>query len=189
MYSENQRIIITGGPGSGKSTLLNSLRAKGYPTAAEAGRAIIRNQVAIGGNALPWKDREAFAGLMLNWELRSWHEAAQSETPFFFDRGLPDIVGYLTLCNLPVPPHMKRATELFRYAHTVFIAPPWEDIYVQDTERKQSFGEAVQTYHAMAEAYGRCGSNLIRLPLCGPEERAEIILSSLYDRHHHGEPS
>lgn len=43
MYSENQRIIITGGPGSGKSTLLNSLRAKGYPTAAEAGRAIIRN--------------------------------------------------------------------------------------------------------------------------------------------------
>ncbi|WP_312735057.1 AAA family ATPase, partial [Escherichia coli] len=51
MYSENQRIIITGGPGSGKSTLLNSLRAKGYPTAAEAGRAIIRNQVAIGGNA------------------------------------------------------------------------------------------------------------------------------------------
>lgn len=112
---------------------------------------------------------------MLNWELRSWHEAAQSETPFFFDRGLPDIVGYLTLCNLPVPPHMKRATELFRYAHTVFIAPPWEDIYVQDTERKQSFGEAVQTYHAMAEAYGRCGYNLIRLPLCGPEERAEII--------------
>ncbi|WP_343439792.1 response regulator [Enterobacter hormaechei] len=64
-----------------------------------------------------------------------------------------------------------------------------EDIYVQDTERKQSFGEAVQTYHAMAEAYGRCGYNLIRLPLCGPEERAEIILSSLYDRHHHGEPS
>ncbi|MDM7143514.1 AAA family ATPase, partial [Klebsiella pneumoniae] len=62
MYSENERIIITGGPGSGKSTLLNSLRAKGYPTAAEAGRAIIRNQVAIGGNALPWMDREAFAG-------------------------------------------------------------------------------------------------------------------------------
>lgn len=128
--------------------------------------------MSIGGNAQPWKDREAFAGLMLNRELRSWQEAAQSETPFFFGRGLPDIIGYLTLCNLPVPPHMKRAIELFGYAHTVFITPPWEDIYIQDTERKQSFGKAVQTCYTMAEAYSRYSYNLIRLPLCGPEERA-----------------
>lgn len=87
MYSENKRIIITGGPGSGKSTLLDALHAKGFPTVTEAGRAIIKDQVAIGGNALPWKDRESFAELMLNWELRSWHESAQSKTPFFFDRG------------------------------------------------------------------------------------------------------
>lgn len=71
MYSENKRIIIIGGSGSGKSTLLNSLRAKFFPTAAEAGRSIIEDQVAIGGNALPWKDRESFVELMLNWELRS----------------------------------------------------------------------------------------------------------------------
>ncbi|HGM5003755.1 AAA family ATPase [Serratia ureilytica] len=175
----NKRIVITGGPGSGKSTLLDSLRAKGCPTAAEAGRAIIRDQVTIGGNALPWKDRVAFAELLLNWELRSWHEAGQSETPFFFDRGLSDVAGYLALCSLPVPVHMERAIELFRYARSVFIAPPWKEIFVQDTERKQSFGEAVHTYHAMAEAYGRYGYNLIRLPLCGSEERAEFILSCL----------
>lgn len=179
MYSENKRIIITGGPGSGKSTLLNSLSAKDYPTAAEAGRAIIKDQVAIGGNALPWKDRESYAELMLNWELRSWHESAQSKAPFFFDRGLPDVAGYLALCNLPVPSHIERAIELFRYSQTVFIAPPWEDIFVQDTERKQSFKEAVQTFHAMVESYSRHGYNLIRLPLCGPEERAEFILSGL----------
>src|SRR3546814_21067132 len=41
----------------------------------EAGRAIIRDQVAIGGAALPWADSAAFAELMLGWELRSWHEA------------------------------------------------------------------------------------------------------------------
>ncbi|MGF7483960.1 AAA family ATPase [Providencia sp. SP181] len=44
MFSENKRIII-GGLGSGKSKLLDSLRAKGFPTATEAGRAIIRDQV------------------------------------------------------------------------------------------------------------------------------------------------
>lgn len=81
---------------------------------------------------------------------------------------LTGVVGYLVLCNLPVPSHIERAIELFRYSQTVFIAPPWEDIFVQDTERKQSFQEAVQTFHAMIESYSRHGYNLIRLPLCGP---------------------
>lgn len=36
----------------------------------EAGRAIIQDQVAIGGAALPWADRLAFSELMLGWELR-----------------------------------------------------------------------------------------------------------------------
>ncbi len=179
MSAENKRVVITGGPGSGKSKLLNCLRAKGFPTATEAGRAIIRDQVAIGGNALPWENREAFAELMLNWELRSWHAAEESKAPCFFDRGLPDVVGYMALCKLPVPLHMERAIELFRYSRTVFIAPPWEEIYVQDTERKQSYPEAVLTFHAMAESYCRHGYKLIRLPLCDTEKRADFILSSL----------
>lgn len=53
--------IITGGPGSGKSTLIDALAAQGFHHMPEAGRAIIRDQVAIGGTALPWADRIAFA--------------------------------------------------------------------------------------------------------------------------------
>lgn len=41
--------------------------------------------------------------------------------------------------------------ELFHYVRTVFIAPPWEKIHVQYTERKQSYPKAVLTFHAMAE--------------------------------------
>ncbi|WP_413629125.1 hypothetical protein [Pantoea sp. JV6] len=50
---------------------------------------------------------------------------------------------------------------------------------MQDTERKQFFQEAVQTFHAMVESYSRHRYNLIRLPFCGPEERAAFILSGL----------
>ncbi|WP_321163363.1 MULTISPECIES: AAA family ATPase [unclassified Sphingomonas] len=57
--------IITGGPGSGKTTLIDALAAEGIRHMPEAGRAIIRDQVAIGGSALPWADRAAFADLML----------------------------------------------------------------------------------------------------------------------------
>ena len=45
--------IITGGPGSDKTTLIDALAALGFHHMPEAGRAIVRDQVAIGGTALP----------------------------------------------------------------------------------------------------------------------------------------
>src|SRR3546814_1006156 len=51
--------VITGGPGSGKSTLIEALAVEGFDHMPEAGRALIRDQVAIGGAALPWAARAA----------------------------------------------------------------------------------------------------------------------------------
>ncbi|WP_285762183.1 AAA family ATPase, partial [Pantoea sp. QMID2] len=81
--------------------------------------------------------------------MRSWHEAEGQTKPCFFDRGVPDVVGYLRLSGLNVPSHLENAIEKFRYNPTVFIAPPWRDIYVQDKERKQAFDIAIETYNAM----------------------------------------
>ena len=64
--------VITGGPGSGKSTLIEALGQRGYAHSIEAGRAIIQDQTAIDGPALPSRDPLAFADLMLSWELRSY---------------------------------------------------------------------------------------------------------------------
>ena len=95
-------IIISGGPGSGKSTLIDALEKDGFARTVEAGRAIIQDQVAISGNALPWKDRTLFAELMLCWEMRSHAMAEQQPGTVFFDRGVPDVIGYLTLCAASV---------------------------------------------------------------------------------------
>jgi predicted ATPase len=46
-------VVITGGPGSRKSTFVEALAAHGLSHMPEAGRAIIQDQLAIGGNALP----------------------------------------------------------------------------------------------------------------------------------------
>ncbi len=151
--------VITGGPGSGKSTLIDALAGHGICSMPEAGRAIIQDQVAIGGVALPWSDRRAFAELMLSWELRSYRAALRLSGSVIFDRGVPDVVGYLRLNHMPIPSHVDRAAQMFRYHHRVFVAPPWPEIFAHDAERKQSFAEAQATYEAMIETYSALGTN------------------------------
>src|SRR5579859_1572143 len=107
--------VITGGPGSGKSTLAAALSAEGFHCMPEAGRAVIQEQVAIGGIALPWADRSTFAERMLSEDLHSYREAEKLYGPVIFDRGVPDVVGYLRLSGLLVPSHAEQAAQTFRY--------------------------------------------------------------------------
>ncbi|MPT48886.1 MAG: ATPase [Sphingobium sp.] len=177
--------VITGGPGSGKTSLIEALAQGAYIndrqfsapllTMPETGRAIIQDQIAIGGTALPWADRNAFAELMLSWACRSYREAMASKGPVVLDRGIADIMGYLMLCNLPVPAHMRRAAELYRYNPLVFIAPHWPDIYVQDAERKQDERLAEATCRMMGQVYTNLGYDVVPLPLVSVQERADFV--------------
>ena len=178
MQNDTDRFfVLTGGPSSGKTTLIEALKAAGFATAPEAGRGIIRDQMAIDGPALPWQDRALFAELMLSWELRSWHAAHGEPGPVFFDRGVPDTIGYLRLCDLPMPDHVRNAAAEFRYARRVFVAPPWPEIFVQDEERKQTLEEAERTFQSVTGVYGELGYELIYLPLAPIEARLEFILT------------
>ncbi|WP_157019566.1 AAA family ATPase [Mesorhizobium xinjiangense] len=172
-------IVVTGGPGSGKSSLIDAMAQRGFRTMPEAGRAIIRDQIRIGGKALPWADRELFAELMLGWELRSYHEALARDALVLMDRGIPDVIGYLTLCGLPVPAHFEAAAKTYPYNKRVFLAPYWDAIFTQDTERKQDRQEAEATGMVMAETYGRLGYQIVELPLVGIEQRADFVAENL----------
>jgi predicted ATPase len=169
--------VLTGGPGSGKTTLIEALCQAGFATSVEAGRGIIRDQSAIGGTALPWHDRALFAELMLSWEMRSYQVACEQAGPVFFDRGVPDTLGYLRLTGLPVPEHVMHAAERFRYASGVFIAPPWPEIFAQDEERKQTLDEAERTYHALVNTYTELGYELVPLPFAPVEVRLRFVLA------------
>src|SRR3546814_1568530 len=84
----------------------------------EAGRAVIRDEVAAGGTALPWDDRDAFAERMLAHDLNSYEEARMKAGVLFFDRGIPDIIGYRILCGLGIPGDLTRAAESRSEEHT-----------------------------------------------------------------------
>jgi len=177
--NSNRFHIITGGPGSGKTTLIEALGVRGFACSLEAGRGIIQDQVAIDRHALPWRDPLLFAELMLSWEMRSYRIAELTHGPVFFDRGVPDVLGYLRLMNIPAPDYMQKAAREFRYNPIVFIAPPWREIFHQDVERKQGFEEAQRTYEALTSTYTALGCQLIELPRTRVKERCEFILEHL----------
>jgi predicted ATPase len=113
---------------------------------------------------------------MLAADLRGHAEALGRDENVFFDRGIPDIAGYLTLCGLPIPDAVERAARKLRYRRTVFIAPPWRDIFTQDAERKQDFAEAERTHAAMTAIYPRYGYELVELPRASVAERVAFVL-------------
>lgn len=180
MIESAQRFfVLTGGPGSGKSTLVEALEQLGYSRTIEAGRGIIQDQVAIGGRALPWTDPLIFSELMLSWEMRSYRMAQDRIGLVFFDRGVPDVVGYVRLLGLPMPAYMERAARTFPYNRHVFIAPPWPEIFESDRERKQDFDEAVRTYEALVAAYAAYNYELVEIPRAPVEERVRFVLHNV----------
>lgn len=175
----NRFFVLTGGPGAGKTTVLEALAAEGCATVPEAGRAVIRQQTAIGGLALPSRDPAVFAEHMLAWDMRSHEAASAGGERTVFGRGVPDTIGYLRLCGLAVPPHVERAAERYRYNRRVFVFPPWEKIFRPDEERLQDFAEAERTFVAVRDAYRDVDYHCLEVPMLSAEERARFILRAM----------
>jgi predicted ATPase len=74
---------------------------------------------------------------------------------------------------------VEKAAQTFRYHRRVFIAPPWPDIFTQDTERKQSFEEARATYEVMMDTYSSLSYELIQLPFAPVHRRAQFVLATI----------
>ncbi|MBE3639781.1 AAA family ATPase [Mangrovicoccus algicola] len=169
--------VVTGGPGAGKTSLIAELARRGFHTIPESGRAIIREEMQSGGDALPWADRGAYAERMLERDLHAYSAAQRLSGPIIFDRGIPDVLGYLKLCGLPVPPHIATAAKAARYNRRVFLAPFWDEIFTQDTERKQTRAEA--TCAVMRETYTALGYKITELPRADIATRADFVCKQL----------
>jgi predicted ATPase len=170
--------VITGGPGAGKTTALRELARLGWDTVPEVAREIIQEEVRVGGDALPWADRRAYAELMLERSIASFTAHTPAAKPVFADRGIPDTLCYARLIGLSDTRTMEEACRCYRYAPIVFLAPPWREIYQTDNERKQDFREAERTYRLMVEVYRTCGYRTVELPKSDPLARVQFILRS-----------
>lgn len=171
------KYIITGGPGAGKTTLLQALHNQGFNTAAEASRQIIREEAVKESNCLPWVNLSCFAPKVLARMVQLYQSAGPATQTTFFDRGIPDIMAYLQAANEPVAEIYYHTLEKHPYHPTVFIAPPWPEIYVNDSERWQTFAEAETLYQAIKQTYQSLQYTTVELPKAPVAERVKFILS------------
>ncbi len=112
--------ILTGGPGSGKTTVLNLLADMGYLTMKESAREIIQRQVETGGDGVPWMNTLRYADLMLLHAVTDFEEYSHIDRPCFFDRGIPDVLGYVRLIHIPESKMLLEAVHKYHYNNSYF---------------------------------------------------------------------
>jgi predicted ATPase len=170
------RIVIAGGPGAGKSTLVQALAESGEICYEESSRVLIREQLAQAGRLVPWGDLSAFAQECSERMHAQLTDSARHRR-CFFDRGLPDLIGYLSHGGRSAPDAWRAASRA--YASVVFFAPPWREIFVNDAERPQSFIEAQELSTHIRRAYEDCGFRLIDLVKSSAADRRRQVFDYL----------
>ena len=172
-------VVITGCSGGGKSTLLAELARRGHRVFPEAGRQLVKELDWIGGDASPWTAPAKFAELLLSRALHQRILATQDEGLAFFDRSVVEPLSGLERLGLPVPDHFRKAAEVCRYDETVFVAPPWPELFQGDAERRHGFDEALAVYGPLTASFRRLGYRLVELPKASVSERADFVLGAL----------
>ena len=174
-----QKIVLIGGPGTGKSSLLNELISKGYFCMPEISREVTLKAQKKGIDQLFFTEPLLFSDLLLEGREQQFLDADKcDENIVFFDRGIPDIHAYLNFFKTDYPPYFLEKSKQYLY-HTVFMLPPWKEIYSADNERYESFEQAVEIYHYLKKAYREIGYQIKTVPFGSIEERTNFILDSL----------
>lgn len=168
--------VLTGAPGAGKTTLLDAAQAAGLVTSPEVARQLLQQP---GGMDLRASDPLGFAEAMLEAHRREYARFVDQPGPVVFDRGFPDVAGFLDVSGLPVPKAVDRACRTLRYAGPILRAPAWAAIYAQDPERIQDWEQAVASDEAVTAAWRRYGYAVEDLPLAPVEQRLAILRARL----------
>jgi len=161
--------VFTGGPGAGKTTLLRHLQALGHSVVEESIRAVIREDPAArGGEAM---FRRAAAR-----DLAAFDARKDEIRPVFFDRGLMDCWGADGVAPWP---ELTEALRTRRYNETVFVFPPWREIYASDAERIQDFAHAERVFGMVMQTLPTLGYTAVVVPIGAVEDRARFVLDQV----------
>ena len=120
----------------------------------------------------------AFARAILRRDIEQYRSVAGVKL-VFFDRSILDALNMLAELGQLAERERQEWLEHYPYHATAFILPPWREIYRTDSQRDQSFEDAVRTFESLRKWYLECGYTLLEVPPGTPEERCEFMLQIL----------
>ena len=174
----SNKFVITGAPGTGKTTIIKTLKQKGYSCVEEFSRELIVQQLAIGGNILPWKNQIDFENQIANKRYKQYLDSPEN-CICFFDRSSIDCIAYLNSNKLEATSQIIEIIKNCTFNKTAFYTPIWEEIYTNDSERKESIESAIAIEKSLLEAYNFFGYTLVEIPKLTTGERVNFILSKI----------
>ena len=174
-----KKIVITGGPGTGKTTLINELINRGYSCMEEISRQVTLQAQKDGIEQLFLEKPLLFSELLLGGRVKQFHDANTNDSDFiFFDRGIPDVFAYMNYMGSEYPSLFVEKSNDYKYDQ-VFIMPPWEEIYITDNERYESFEQALAIYNHLKKGYQSVGYQVIEIPKGTIEFRLKFLLDHI----------
>ena len=175
----NQKIILLiGGPSSGKTTLINHLEAEGYICYPEISREITLNARNEGVDHLFLENPMLFSERLLEGRIKQYENATTEGKHVFIDRGIPDVLAYMDFIGDTYPDAFIAACETYKY-DKVFLLPPWEEIYVSDAERYESYEEATKIHDYLVATYKKFGYDVHEVPKTSVAARFQLIINHL----------
>ena len=173
-------VVIIGGPSSGKTTLIEKLKENGHVCYPEVSREVIKEAQERGIEQLFLEQPLLFSELLLEGRKRQFKQAKEEKaTLVFLDRGIPDVLAYMHYIGDSYPSFFDEACKEYVYSK-IFILPIWEEIYVSDEERYESYEQALLIQDHLIETYEKYGYELIEIPKDTVENRMQFLLQNLH---------
>lgn len=175
-----KKIAITGGPGTGKSTVIFELEKRNFACMHEISRDVTLMARKSGIEQLFLKDPLSFSKLLLEGRIQQYLKANKLKNNIvFFDRGIPDIHSYMNYLGVSYPEDYLIESKNYCYYNTIFIMPPWKEIYITDNERYENFEQSLAIFNHLKNAYLELSYHVIEVPHGSVKERADFILKSI----------
>ncbi|MCF6212642.1 MAG: ATP-binding protein [Flavobacteriaceae bacterium] len=174
-----QKIVLTGGPGTGKTTIIDELHKQGFTCQEEVSRQVTLMARENGIEQLFLKDPLLFSKLLLESRIQQFKASLNKKGGFvFFDRGIPDVHGYMNYLGIEYPKLYIKKSKKYLY-DTVFLMPPWQKIYITDNERYESFEQSLAIHNHLKNTYKSLGYTIIDVPFGSVKERVDFILKAI----------